>query len=83
MSDELSYYAKMVMQEFTDRYEEDLRAGYHLNVSVLKSLVPESQRDSVLQELFDLGYIEMIEKRFPGKLILTHKGYHLLMSINT
>lgn len=83
MSEELSYYAKMVMQEFTDRYEDDLRAGYHLSVSVLKSIVPESQRDSVVRELYDLEYIEMIEDKFPGKLFLTHKGYHFLMSINT
>ncbi len=83
MSEELSYYAKMVMQEFTDRSEDDLRAGFRLNVSVLKNIVPESQRESVLQELYDLEYIEMIEDKFPGKLILTHKGYHFLMSINT
>jgi hypothetical protein len=83
MGEELSYYAKMLLQEFIDRYGDDLRAGFRINISALKDLVPVSQRESVLKELLsDHEYIEMIEDRFPGKLILTHKGYHFLMSID-
>ena len=33
MGEELSYYAKMLMQEFIDRYGDDLRAGFRINIS--------------------------------------------------
>ena len=78
MSEELSYYAKMVLQEFTDR-SDNLRPGITLSISTLKDIVPESERELVLQELIlEHQYLEMVEEKFPGKLILTHKGYHFL-----
>ena len=68
--------------KFPDRFKKDLRAGVTINISIIRDIVPESDREQVLGELIeDLEYIEMMEGKFPGKLILTHKGYHFLMKI--
>jgi len=45
--------------------------------------IPQSERHAVLDELVNkLEFIEMIESKFPGKLFLTHKGYHYIQKIN-
>lgn len=82
MGDELGYYSKMVMQRFLDHYGSELYAGQGLDVSVIRDVVPKNLRERVFSELLeDLEYLEMLPA-FPGKLILTHLGYHFLMKID-
>jgi len=77
----VSYYAKMVMQAFKDAYGNSVKAGVTLSIDTLNQ-IPESDRFSVLHELINtLEFIEMIESKFPGKLFLTHKGYHYIQNI--
>lgn len=81
MGDELGYYSKMVMQRFLDHYGSELHAGHGLNVSVIRDVVPRNLRERVFSELLeDFEYLEMLPA-FPGKLILTHLGYHFLINI--
>ena len=77
----VSYDAKMVMQAFKERYGKDIKAGVTVSIDVLND-IPLSQRHSVLDELINsLEFVEMIESKFPGKLFLTHKGYHFIQNI--
>ncbi|MGQ9844570.1 MAG: hypothetical protein ACUVRK_13555 [Spirochaetota bacterium] len=77
----VSYYAKMVLQAFKDKYGNDIKAGVPMPVDILND-IPQSERHAVLDELVSkLEFIEMIEPRFPGKIFLTHKGYHYIQKI--
>lgn len=78
MEEELNHYSKMVMQEFQDYYGDKLHAGVTMNVLIIRDLVPKNLRESVFKELLeDFEYLEMLPA-FPGKLILTHIGFHYL-----
>ncbi len=82
MGDELGFYSKMVMQQFLDHYGNSLHAGESLNVAIIRDVVPKNLRESVFTELLeDFEYLEMLPA-FPGKLILTHIGYHYLLGIH-
>ncbi|MEJ5360771.1 MAG: hypothetical protein WBK20_03195 [Spirochaetota bacterium] len=77
----VSYHAKMILQAFKDKYGNDIKAGVPMPVDILNE-IPQSERNTVLQELVNkLEFIEMIESKFPGKLFLTHKGYHYIQNI--
>ncbi len=77
----VSYNAKIIMQAFKEKYGNEIKAGMAIPVDVLND-IPQSQRHSVLDELVNkLEFIELIETKFPGKLFLTHKGYHYIQNI--
>lgn len=77
----VSYHAKMILQAFKDSYGNNIKAGVPMPVDILNE-IPQSQRHAVLDELVNkLEFIEMIESKFPGKLFLTHKGYHYIQNI--
>ncbi|MCU0843528.1 MAG: hypothetical protein MUC76_01215 [Spirochaetes bacterium] len=80
MAEQLSYYSKMVMQEFHDYYGVQLHPGVTMNVLIIRDLVPRNQREAVFNELLeDLEFLEMLPA-FPGKLILTQIGFHYLLN---
>ncbi len=82
MRDELSYHAKMVMQSFNEHASGNPRAGHMMPFSVMHDVIPSSERAKVLNELLrELEFVEMLEEKYPGKLILTHKGYHYIKNI--
>lgn len=77
----VSYHAKMVLQAFKDKYGNNIKSGVPMSVDILND-IPQSQRHAALDELINkLEFIELIEQKFPGKLFLTHKGYHYIQKI--
>ena len=80
MAEQVSYYSKMVMQEFQDYYGEQLHPGVTLNVLIIRDLVPRNQREAIFNELLeDMEFLEMLPA-FPGKLILTQIGFNYLLN---
>jgi hypothetical protein len=71
------------MQAFRDYYGDKLCPGLTMNVSIIRDLVPKNFREMVFNELLeDFEFLEMMAA-FPGKLIITHIGYHYLVNPET
>ncbi|MFW5862781.1 MAG: hypothetical protein ACOCWZ_11070 [Spirochaetota bacterium] len=82
MREELSYHAKMVMQAFNEHTKGDPRPGALMPFAVMHDVIPSSERTKTLNELLsELEFVEMLQEKFPGKLVLTHKGYHYIKNM--